>query len=272
MERKICLVTGASSGIGHATALELLRAGHTVYGGARRVERMVDLRAAGAHPLDMDVTSEPSLTQAVSTVLDKHGRVDVLVNNAGIGLYGAAEEVPIDDARHEFEVNLFAAARLIQLVLPGMRGQRSGTIVNVSSVGGELSLALGAWYHASKHALEAYSDSLRQEVARFGVRVVIVQPGLIRTAFQDSTPGYLQRVSGRGPYRKLAETMAGQAEKSFGEGSKASDPRLVATTIRTAVESSRPKVRYPVGFLARPLLLIDKLVPDRILDRLLNRP
>ena len=196
---KIVLITGASSGIGRATALELLRAGHTVYGGARRVESLDAVGDAGGHPLAMDVTRAVDLERAVRTVLDRQGRIDVLVNNAGFGLYGAAEDVPLDRARYQLEVNLFGPARLTQLVLPHLRRQRSGTIVNVSSMGGEITFPLGAWYHASKHALEAYSDALRQEVKRFGIDVVLIQPGLIRTEFGDVTANGVRELSGRGP-------------------------------------------------------------------------
>ncbi len=185
---KAILITGASSGIGRAAALELLGAGHTVYAGARRVESMVSVGAAGGRLLPLDVTSEADLERVVQTILEEQGRIDVLVNNAGFGLYAAAEDVPLDDARYQLEVNLFGPARLIQLVLPHMREQRAGTIVNVSSMGGEITFPLGAWYHASKHALEAYSDALRQEVKGFGIHVVLVQPGIIRTSSAASAP------------------------------------------------------------------------------------
>jgi short-subunit dehydrogenase len=267
-----CLVTGASAGIGHATALELQRAGHTVYGVARRVERMEDLRRAGVHPLAMDVTKEADLQRVVQTVLDEQPGIDVLVNNAGIGVYGAAEDVPIDSGRNQFEVNLFGPARLIQLVLPGMRERGSGTIVNVSSIGGVISLPLGAWYHASKHALEGYTDSLRQEVGRFGVRVVLIEPGIIKTEFESSTPHDLREISGDGPYASVAQAMAERVETVFNSGkSKASDPSVVARAILAAVESGSPKPRYVVGYLAKLLLRMDRLLTDRAFDKLVTR-
>jgi NAD(P)-dependent dehydrogenase (short-subunit alcohol dehydrogenase family) len=265
--KRIVLLTGASSGIGRAAALELLRAGHTVYGGARRTDGLDDLTAAGGHPLEMDVTSDQDLRRAVGTVLGQQGRIDVLVNNAGFGLYGAAEDVPMDRARYQLEVNLFGPARLIQLVLPHLRRQRSGTIVNVSSMGGEIAFPLGAWYHASKHALEAYSDALRQEVRRFGVDVVLIQPGLIRTEFGDVTARGVRELSGHGPYHDLAEGLASSTEALYREDSRASDPSVVAATIRTAVESKRPRPRYPVGYLARPLLTLNRFLPARLFDR-----
>ncbi|MCA2228039.1 oxidoreductase [Nonomuraea aurantiaca] len=254
MAAKICLVTGASAGIGRATALELLRAGHTVYGVARRVDRLEDIRKAGGHTLAMDVTKEEDLRRVVDTILAEQSRIDVLVNNAGVGVYGAAEDVPLDTARHQFEVNLFGPARLIQLVLPGMREHHSGTIINVSSIAGVISLPLGAWYHASKHALEGYSDTLRQEVGRFGIKVVVVQPGLIKTEFESSTPRDLREVSGKGAYASVAHAMADRAEAAFAGKNKASDPSVVAQAIRTAIDAKAPKPRYAVGYLAKLLL------------------
>jgi NAD(P)-dependent dehydrogenase (short-subunit alcohol dehydrogenase family) len=264
---RIVLITGASSGIGRATALELLGAGYTVYGGARRVESLDAVTAAGGHALAMDVTSDEDLQRAVRTVLGEQGRIDVLVNNAGFGLYGAAENVPLDRAHYQLEVNLFGPARLIQLVLPYLRRQRSGAIVNVSSMGGEITFPLGAWYHASKHALEAYSDALRQEVGRFGVHVVLVQPGLIRTEFGDVTANGVREFSGHGPYHDLAEGLATSTEALYREHGKASDPSVVAATIRKALESTRPKPRYPVGYMARPLLALNRFLPARLFDR-----
>jgi len=264
---KIVLVTGASSGIGRATALELLRAGHTVYGGARRVESLDPVSASGGHALAMDVTSEMDLERVVRTILGQEGRLDVLVNNAGFGLYGAAGDVPLNQARYQLEVNLFGPARLVQLVLPQMRERRSGTIVNVSSMGGEIAFPLGAWYHASKHALEAYSDALRQEVKRFGVDVVLIQPGLIKTEFGGVTSNGVRELSGHGAYRELAEGLAKSTDELYDKSSKASEPSVVASTIRKAVEAARPRPRYPVGYMARPLLALNRFLPARLFDR-----
>ena len=264
---KVVLVTGASSGIGRATALELLGAGHTVYGGARRAQSLEALGAAGGHVVELDVTDGGGLERAVGRVLGEQGRIDALVNNAGFGLYGAAEDVPLDQARYQLEVNLFGPARLIQLVLPHMRERRSGTIVNVSSMGGEIAFPLGAWYHASKHALEAYSDALRQEVRRFGVEVVLIQPGLIRTEFGGVTARGVREVSGHGAYKELAEALARSTETIYGPSSRASDPSVVAGAIRKAVEATSPRPRYPVGYMARPLLALNRFLPARLFDR-----
>lgn len=258
MTAKICLITGASSGIGRATALELARAGHIVYGAARRVHQV-----PGGHALAMDVTNPADVERAVRTVLDEQHRIDVLVNNAGIGLYGAVEDVPLDRARHLFDVNLFGVAHLTRLVLPHMRERGSGSIVNVSSIAGEISLPLGGWYHASKHALEALTDSLRQEVEAFGIDVALIQPGLIKTEFEQD----IREISGQGAYRDLAQAMARRAEASKG----GADPAVVATAIRKAVESTHPKPRHPVGHLARTVLWLNRLLPDRAFDRLVTK-
>jgi NAD(P)-dependent dehydrogenase (short-subunit alcohol dehydrogenase family) len=265
---KICLVTGASSGIGLATALELRRDGHTVYGAARRVPKMDALLRASGHTLAMDARDGADLDRVVDTVMREHGRIDVLVNNAGTVLHGAAEDVPLDVARDQFQVNLFAPARLVQLVLPSMRHQRSGTIVNVSSIGGEIALPLGAWYYASKHALEAYSDTLRMEVEPFGVRVVIIQPGIIRTEFEDRTAAQLRQYSGNGAYRHMAEAMAREATTGLAAGS---DPAVVAQAIRAAVESGHPETRYAVGAMAEQLLKLNRTLPDEEFDKLATR-
>lgn len=267
----VALVTGASSGIGRATALELLRTGYTVYGTARNIESLDAVQAAGGNVLAMDVTKEHDVARAVETIAEAHGRIDVLVNNAGYGLYGAAEDVPIEDARYQFEVNLFGPARLTQLVLPYMRAQHGGTIVNVSSMGGQITFPLGAWYHASKHALEAYSDALRMEVAPFGIRVVIVQPGLIKTEFGGVSSRAVREYSGNGPYGELAESFARSTERSYEEQGRSSDPSVVAKAILKAVESRHPKTRYVVGRMARPLITLDAVLPDRAFDRIVTR-
>ena len=192
---QVILLTGASSGIGYNTAKDLAAAGHTVYGAARRVEKLEELRPFGIIPLQLDITDEDSIKKAVETIITKQGRIDVLVNNAGYGFYGAIEDVTLDEARNQFEVNLFGLARLTQLVLPQMRAQRSGRIINVSSMGGRLTTFMGAWYHATKYALEAFSDALRMEVAEFGIDVVIIEPGGIKTPWGLIAADHLEESS-----------------------------------------------------------------------------
>ncbi|WP_433165311.1 oxidoreductase [Kribbella sp. CA-247076] len=270
MTAKIILVTGASSGIGEATARKLHTLGHTVYGAARRVDRMAALAADGIRPIAMDVTDEDSTRAGVDRILAESGRIDVLVNNAGYGSYGALEDVPLSEARYQFEVNVFGAARLIQLVLPGMRAQGSGTIVNLSSMGGRIHTPLGGWYHGTKFALEALSDCLRLEVARFGVDVVLIEPGGIHTEWGGIAADNLRKVSASGPYAGQAEAMA-DAMDSERADRRSSPPTVVADAIARAVTARRPRTRYLVGFAAKPLVAARRILPDRAFDRLIKQ-
>jgi len=262
---KTVLITGASSGIGEATAKGLLAAGHTVYAGARRVDRMQKLAAAGARLLALDVTDDASMTAAVETVLRNAGRIDVLVSNAGYGSYGALEDVSPEEARRQFDVNVFGLARLIQLVLPSMRAQRSGRIVNVSSIGGRFGEPFGAWYHATKFAVEGLSDSLRMELHPFGVDVVVIEPGAILTEWNAIARDGLLRWSGDGPYRDGARSHA-KLLASADQGSMPSRPEIVAKTIVEAVQARRPKTRYATGGGAKTVLLLRRMLSDRAFD------
>lgn len=267
---KVALVTGGSSGIGEATARELADAGFVVYPAARRVDRMAGLAELGMHPVGMDVTDDASMQAGVERIIAEQGRIDVLVNNAGYGSYGAVEDVPLEEARAQFEVNVFGAARLTQLVLPQLRAQRSGTIVNVSSMGGKITTPLGAWYHATKFALEALSDCLRMEVAPFGIDVVVIEPGGIRTEWSGIATDKLTEVSGSGPYagqaRAVARTLSSEAAGRF-----SSEPELIGRTIRRAVTVRRPRTRYAVGFGAKPMIAVHALLPDRGYDAMVRR-
>lgn len=269
MNAKVSLVTGASSGIGQATALRLKALGHTVYAAARRVDRMQNLSDAGIHTLAMDVTDDASMQAGIHDILKKSGRIDVLINNAGYGSYGALEEVSPDEARAQFDVNIFGAVRLIQLVLPHMRAQRSGTIVNISSMGGKMYTPLGGWYHGTKFALEAISDCLRLEVKPFGIDVVIVEPGGIKTEWGSIAANKLRDVSGTGPYapqaRAMSESMIGEANSK-----RLSPPEVIADTIARAVSARRPKTRYAVGFSAKPMIFLRGLLSDRAFDWLIG--
>lgn len=264
------LVTGASSGIGKETARTLRGEGYVVYGAARRVGKMTDLEAIGVTPIAMDVTRDEDLVAAVEQITVETGGVDALVNNAGFATYGAMEDTPIADARYQFEVNLFGLARLTQLVLPHMREQGHGRIVNMSSMGGRIYTPLGSWYHATKHALEGWSDCLRYELAPFGIDVVIIQPGSIETEFGDvMVPPLLER-SGSGPYAEMAQEMARVSRKAYESGG-GSPPAAVASAVSNALSARRPKTRYAVGKLARPLLFLRKWAGDRIFDRVISR-
>src|SRR6188472_3857082 len=243
---KTALITGASSGIGEATALQLAELGYTVYAGARRVERMSDLADCGIRTRAVDVTDDVTMVALVEAIIAETGRIDVLVNNAGYGLYGALEDVPIEEARRQFEVNLFGLARLTQLVLPQMRAQRDGYILNVSSMGGKIWEPLGSWYHASKFAVEGLSDSLRVEVAEFGIKVVIIQPGSIRSEWSGIAADQLEATSATTPYAPQAKIM-GAVLRGVDQMRLASGPDVVASTIAKAVQSPKPRTRCVVG-------------------------
>lgn len=267
-KQKTALVTGASSGMGKAIARQLIKDGYRVYVAARSVEKMSDLAALGAVPLRMDVTRNDQVEAAVQTILDEVGGVDVLVNNAGFGLYGAVEDIPLEEARYQFEVNLFGAARLTQLLLPAMRDRKAGIIVNITSMGGKVYTLLGAWYHATKHALEGWSDSLRLELAPFSVRVVIVEPGLIETGFGDiSSESLLKRVNG-GPYSAVTQAVARTTQQSYGHG-RGTDPSVIADVVSRAVRSPRPRTRYAAGRYAKMMIGVRKWLGDRVFDRLI---
>ncbi|MFT4109292.1 oxidoreductase [Propionicimonas sp.] len=267
----VVLVTGASSGIGAATARRLARAGHVVYGAARRIDRLAALQGDGVRPLLLDVTDEASMVAAVERVLAEQGRIDALVNNAGYGSYGAIEDVPQDEARRQLEVNLFGLARLIQLVLPGMRAQHSGRIVNVTSIGGRIATAFGGWYHASKHAVEGLSDSLRQEVAGFGIDVVVIEPGAIRTEWAGIAAQTGMAASGGGAYAERANVAAGRLGGDASPAGLGSDPDVVARAIERAVTTPRPRTRYAVGGGAKPVLFARRVLPDRAMDAIFAR-
>jgi NAD(P)-dependent dehydrogenase (short-subunit alcohol dehydrogenase family) len=266
----VALVTGASSGIGLASTLALLERGWAVYGGARRVDRMGAISDAGGTTIELDVTDEASTTAAVDRILGERGRIDVLVNNAGYGSYGALEDVPLDEARRQFDVNIFGLARLTQLVLPTMRQLGRGRIINISSIGAHIYEPLGSWYHATKFAVEGLSDSLRLELAPHGIDVVIVQPGPVRTEWNTISRESLLEHSGDGAY-------AGQAQRMYAnytrvdEGPMSASPEDVARTIVTAVTTSRPRSRYAVPFSAGLIVRLRRTLPDRVMDAILSR-
>jgi NAD(P)-dependent dehydrogenase (short-subunit alcohol dehydrogenase family) len=263
---KTALVTGASSGIGEATVRRLLVDGYRVYAAARRMDRMAPLALAGATPIAMDLTDDASIVDAVGRIERETGRLDVLVNNAGYGAYGALEDVPLDEGRRQFEVNLFGLARLCQLVLPMMRRQQSGKIVNVTSIGGKGGVPFGSWYHATKFALEGLSDCMRMELAPLGIDVIVIEPGAIRTEWGGIAHDSLVRASGDtayGPWARRHARMLGSVTQSR----LPSPPEVVAETIVKAVAAGRPRTRYATGGGARIFLLIRRLLSDRLFDK-----
>ncbi|HEY3330898.1 MAG TPA: oxidoreductase [Capsulimonadaceae bacterium] len=266
--KKTALVTGASSGIGETTAVALNDAGYVVYAGARRVERMDHLREAGIRPVALDVTDEASIQRAIGRIREESEPVSVLVNNAGYGSYGAVEDVPLDEARRQLDVNLFGLARVTQLILPDMRKQHSGTIINISSIGGRFGEPLGAWYHASKYAVEGFSDSLALEVAPFGIKVVVVQPGAIKTEWGGIANDSVAKVSGDGPYadlvRKRLAKMESMAGSNFGD-----EPAVVAAGIVKILAKRNPAMRYPIGGGAPLFMFLRSVLSDRLFYKLL---
>ena len=263
--KKVALVTGASSGLGKAFASALLNEGLSVYAAARRLELMADLATRGATPIKMDITHEDEVEAALERIEREQGGVDVLINNAGFGMFGAMEDTTIDDARYQFEVNLFGLARLTQLVLPSMRNKRAGRIINISSMGGKVYTPLGSWYHASKHAVEGWSDCLRLELSPFNIDVVIIEPGVIATEFGDVMTAPMLKRSGSGPYSKMADAVAASMKALETRG--ASHPQVIVDLVLKSVRAVKPKTRYAGGKYARPMLFIRKWLGDRVFDR-----
>ena len=265
MSQPVVFVTGASTGIGFEAARRLAAHGFTVYAGARRVEKMEPLRADGVRILPLDVTDEASMGAAVGEILAAHGRIDVLVNNAGYGSYGSLEEVALAEGRRQFEVNLFGLARMTQLVLPAMRAAGRGRIINISSIGGKMYEPLGAWYHATKFAVEGLSDSLRMEVKPHGIDVSIIEPGGTQSEWGAISAEGLLANSGSGPYAAQAKVVAAALASTDGSA-MSSHPEVIAEAIVHAASSKRPRTRYPVGRGARAILLLRRLLPDRAFD------
>jgi NAD(P)-dependent dehydrogenase (short-subunit alcohol dehydrogenase family) len=269
-ETPVALVTGASSGIGAHTAAGLQAAGFTVYAAARRTDRMRSLGEQGIRVLGMDVTDEASVTAGVTSLLAEAGRIDVLVNNAGYGSYGAVEDVSLDEARRQLDVNVFGLARLIQLVIPRMRAQGRGRIINVSSVGGKVSEPLGGWYHAAKFAVEGLSDSLRMELRPFGIDVVLIEPGPIRTEWAQIAREQLLANSAGTAYAGQAQSVARMLKKADSRLT-ASPPGVVARKIVRVARVRHPRARYPVGRGAGLIVAARKVLPDATLDAVLTR-
>jgi len=267
MDNRVAIVTGASSGIGEATARRLQAMGYTVYAAARRVDRMAGLGRDGIRVRALDVTDDASMTAFVERIVAESGRIDVLVNNAGYGSYGAVEDVPLAEARRQFEVNVFGLARLTQLVLPHMRARRAGHVVNISSIGGKIYEPLGGWYHATKFAVEGLSDSLRVEVAPFGIHVVVIEPGAIKTEWSGIAAAGVRSTSGRTAYAEQADLVANLLTAADAHPRLVSPPEVIADAVARAVTARRPRTRYAVGGGAKPMLLVRRLLSDRAFDR-----
>lgn len=269
MDNKVALVTGASSGIGESAAILLHQAGFKVYGAARRVDKMKSLEAKGISTIALDITNEESIVNCATTIIEKEGSIDVLINNAGYGSYGAIEDVPIEEARRQFDVNIFGLARLTQLVLTEMRKNKFGKIVNISSMGGKIFTPFGGWYHATKHALEGWSDCLRIEVKPFGVDVVVVEPGGIKTPWGHIAADNLKKTSGNGAYAESANKTAAGTAKMYASNSL-TQPEAIGKVILKAVTSKKPKRRYVKGFGAKPAIFIRKWFGDGVYEKMVK--
>jgi NAD(P)-dependent dehydrogenase (short-subunit alcohol dehydrogenase family) len=267
---KVVLITGCSTGIGRATAERLASRGFTVYATARNIESIRDLEVAGCRALSLDVCDEASMQAAVAAVQREHGAVGALVNNAGYGQDGAVEEVPMDAVRRQFETNVFGLLRLTQLVLPAMRERGWGRIVNVSSMGGKLVFPGGGVYHATKWAVEALSDALRFEVRPFGIRVSIIEPGAIRTQFEETSVGSMDHGDNGSVYSDFNAGVAERVAATY-RGRMAVGPEIVAKAIEHAVSSKRPRTRYPLTAGGRMLIATRRILPDQAWDALMRQ-
>jgi NAD(P)-dependent dehydrogenase (short-subunit alcohol dehydrogenase family) len=268
---KCVLITGCSTGIGHATAEHLVKDGWKVYATARRPETLSDLEQAGCETLALDVTDEDSMQTAVNSVIEAEGAVGVLVNNAGYSQSGAVESVPIDVVRRQFETNVFGLVRMCQLVLPGMREQHWGKIVNIGSMGGKMTFPGGGFYHATKYAVEAISDAMRFELRGFGIDVILIEPGLIVTNFADAATASLAPAR-EGPYAHFNEQIGKVTNAAYsGPMTKlGGGPETVAKTIAGALTSGRPKARYPVTPSAHLMITQKRFTPDWMWDLIMR--
>ncbi|MCW4352427.1 oxidoreductase [Hoyosella sp. YIM 151337] len=271
-QSKAVLVTGCSTGIGHETARHLARAGFTVYATARKSDTLEDLKAEGCKTLALDVTDEDSMAAAVKSVEEAEGAIWGLVNNAGYSQSGAVETIPIESIRKQFETNVFGLVRMCQLVLPAMRARGEGRIVNIGSMGGKLTFPGGGTYHATKYAVEAFSDALRFEASGFGIKVVLIEPGFIKTHFADTARRSLDSVAETAPafgaYANFNEAVATATGEAYeGPVSKlGGGPETVAAVIEKALTARRPRPRYTVTPSAKLLIMQRKFTPDRLWD------
>ena len=264
--KKVILITGASSGIGKDTAISLIKHGHVVYGAARRLEMMQDIIQAGGHAIKMDILKEKNIDDVVNQIIKEQSRVDVLINNAGYGLWGAVETISIDEAKRQFDVNIFGLAYLTKKIIPIMRKQKSGKIINMSSMGGKVYTPFGAWYHATKYALEGWSDCLRIELKSFGIDVILIEPGVIKTEFQDVMMDSTVERSIGTPYEKKLKALEKATQEMYarGIGSPAS---TITKLIIKAINSHNPKRRYVGGLFAKPMLFIKKWFGDKMYEK-----
>lgn len=265
--KKVILITGASSGMGKETAQKLIQEGHIVYALARRIDQMQALKTLGGHPLQMDVTNENDIENVVNAIIKKEGKIDVLWNNAGYGLYGSIEDVSLEEARKEMEVNVFGLAAMTQKVVPHMRKAKSGLIINTSSMGGKMYFPMGAWYHASKHAVEGLSDCLRLELKEFNIKVVVLEPGFIATEFGSILMDNFSKISPQSAYANMMNKII-EGTKKAAEGNGSSQPSVIANAVSKIISTNNPKTRYRVGKFAKPMVWMRTYLGDKLFDRI----
>lgn len=269
--KQVVLITGASSGIGKETARRLIKFGYKVYAVARRLEQMASLQELGGITMSMDITKENEVRAVVDKIIEDNGKIDVLINNAGYATQGPVEQVPSDEARRMFEVNLFGLGMLTQMVLPHMRKNNAGKIINISSGAGKVYFAMGAWYVASKHALEGWSDSLRVELKPFNIDVVLIEPGAISTEFNDVSVDPLVKNYGDGPYSKMVNSLAEFSRQAEKDNKNSSPPSVITNLIVKALTAKRPKPRYAGGAMVKQVMFIRKWCGDRLYDWIITR-
>ncbi len=267
---KVILITGASSGIGFDAAQTLAQQGHCVFAAARRTELMEPLKAYGVHVIKMDVTDEKSMKDGVETLIQAMGHIDVLINNAGYGYFGAIENVPMEEARRQLEVNVFGLARLTQLVLPYMRQQKNGRIINTSSIAGKMVFYMGGWYNITKYSVEAFSDALRMEMKPYGIDVVMIEPGAIKTDWGIIAARHLKESSEGTAYEASGNQWAHNMDW-FYKTNLLSSPSVITKAIVRAVNSRHPKARYCRGRFSIIGRIAHALMPARWWDALMRQ-
>ena len=266
MSKKVVLITGASSGIGLTTAKMLLKDGYSVYCAARRTELMEQLKADGGHSVFLDLTDDSSIKNCVDSVLKEEGHIDILINNAGYATGGSLEDTTIEEAKRQFEVNVFGLIRITQLCLPSMREQKSGLIINISSMAGLFSSPFLGWYHAAKYSVEALSDSLRNEVKAFGIKVAIIEPGLIKTNWGVIAGNVIEKNSGNTAYKDNALLYSDFYKRNYNENADVSDPSVISNAIYKAIKAKHPKTRYRTGKHAHSFVFLKRILSDRMFD------
>ena len=267
--KEIILVTGASSGMGRETAIKLAKEGYIVYAAARRLDKLNELKEYGCIPIQMDIAKEQEIEDAVNKINKEQGGIDVLFNNAGIAVQGSLEETDIDDAKKQFEVNVFGLARLTQLAIPYMRNKGAGKIINTSSIAGKVHGPISSWYVASKHAVEGLSSSLRVELQPFGIQVVLIRPGAISSELISTYVDGMVKRSGNGPYAEMTKTLVGWSKSRDNNPKYSSPPSVIADTVYKIIKSKKPKTSYEVGKTSKQMIWSRKLLSDRVLDKMM---